>query len=189
MMKTLFYLLILSALTSCSTFKKSTKASKQTVDSTSTYAELSASISLVDSGSFSKGKTKTLSISDSMYVRRTTIREYYSDEFDLEGNDSAALKALHPSSPNKERLLYKETEIDERGKVNRNAGQSQVSEAKTTLKQSDSSFFKNSNSISLNKVESTKEKIVDRKNIIPWWLWLIGASLAFLLVLKFLFKL
>lgn len=189
MIKALFCIFSLSAFASCSTIKRALKSSKLTVDSTSTGVVLTASRLLIDSTSFSKDKTKTTNVSDSTYVRRTTIREYYSDEFDLEGNDSAALKVLYPSSPNQGRLLYKETEIDERGEVNRNVGQSQVSEAKTTLKQSDSSYFKNSKSISLKKVDSTKEKIVHRKNVIPWWLWLIGASLAFLLVLKYFFKL
>lgn len=196
-MKHFATILTLLFLFSCSASKRTASRSSESIDSAKVKKDISISVSKSDSSNTGKRITNTQTKSDSGYTKKTTIREYYSDEFDFGPGDSLrplknrdTLKtgeqrprsAAGNSKPG--RLLYRETQIEERGSVARIEDKKEISQAGSSLKKYDSSSGSKSDSAVYGKEASAQSKSDQQTTFLPWWFWIIVAAVGLLILYK-----
>ncbi|UAY56278.1 hypothetical protein [Arachidicoccus terrestris] len=181
----LFIGLILITATSCSSVKKLRKSTTVNIDSTATKSRQASHVNKKDSAAHSDVTASQKSKIDSGYSRKTVVREYWTNDFDL-GSDTRPNPVVPTQTKNgKEtsnishtshkkggshkmpgKLLYRETTTYEKGNLQKETENNTGTKQGVRLINADSLGVKNADSLNVNKGTVENIKTVDRKKLL-----------------------
>jgi cobalamin biosynthesis Mg chelatase CobN len=200
-MKQFLILICIAVLCSCNAFKKISNKTQSNTDSTGAKSSFYVDVKKKDTTGTTITTTTNKKTSDSGYKKTTTIvREYYTDEFDFEGNnetkkpakDSLQTKVIKVSpddyfapanhlakhstnaAAKQPGLRMKETiTTEETGNKKTVEDAAMLQDQTAEIKTVDNSSHKFTQ---VSTIKSSQEKESSSKvsfSLLPWWLWLI----------------
>jgi len=215
-MKQLLTIICISILfTSCGTIKKAINKKHSTADSTSVKYSATTDVKKTDSTEkilFNSTDTKT---TDSGYIKKTVVKEFYSDEFDFTGEDPAQDTAkefdpqdrtpvraedYEPYKPTTQvkpvirvklarsgggKLLYRETTITEAGKVQKLEERVQQVEQNGNVKTVDSSKHDEGQETQVSNTTTSIDRQVSKTKFLKGFLLALLLALVLYLIYRY----
>jgi cobalamin biosynthesis Mg chelatase CobN len=185
-MKQLLIICISLSLFSCNASKKATSATHATADSTGAKSSSVIEVRKKDSTGTNTATSTDKKTTEAGYKKTTTtVKEYFGDEFDFEG-DTAAKAGVISWSPSKDsakikapgkrqiRPIARETTTTvEEGNLKAIEEAAMLSNNTGKIQNSDSAFADHKETANKTTTQNSESTSKLSLSLLPWWIWLL----------------
>lgn len=188
-MKQLFYLTCMLTLFACHTVKKTNTTTATHNDSTTVKKSVQVQTKSTDSTGRQKLLAAKQKKSSNEYKKTTTVKEYFGEEFDFEGEDTtthAAQDSTKRKAVKAPGLRYRETVIEETGKGKQLENALTIEDNTAQIKDTASNVSTTDEKTNVSNGSESQATSTSKFSFLSlWWLWLLLVLIALALYYKF----